>query len=116
MGMFDYVRYEHKCECGEIVTEFQSEDGPCLLKTLTPHQVKVFYTSCDNCGRWIQLYTKDLPPIPIEQKHKGIYFDDFMEWLRESGYDDLSGVSGFQYDAYVAGREHEANKRKIDFE
>ena len=53
MGMFDHVKYEAPCaKCGVILTDWQSKDGPCLLQTLDPHQVRNFYTSCDACKQW----------------------------------------------------------------
>lgn len=57
MGMFDYVVYpETVCRtCGEPVTEYQSKDGECELKHLTPEQLlfqsgedeAFFYGYCD---------------------------------------------------------------------
>ena len=55
MGMFDYVEYETKCpKCSETVTDFQSKDGPCVLKALKPKDVRRFYSSCDNCKEWLE--------------------------------------------------------------
>jgi len=56
MGMFDYVNTpEIKCpNCGEIVTGFQSKDGPCYLKTVEFWTLDNFYSSCDSCNAWIQ--------------------------------------------------------------
>ena len=55
MGMFDWVKYdEGKCpKCGEALSGWQSKDGPCVLAELEPWQVDNFYTSCDNCGQWV---------------------------------------------------------------
>lgn len=54
MGMFDYVEYECECPaCGTKVEDFQSKDGDCTLDTLQPDEVRNFYSSCKNCGIWI---------------------------------------------------------------
>ena len=53
MGMFDWIKYEAKCEkCGEQLKGFQSKDGPCELLKLEPKDVINFYTSCDKCNAW----------------------------------------------------------------
>jgi len=63
MGMFDHVAYAHTCTCGEIVTGFQSKDGPCELLSLTALQVSNFYSSCHNCNTWWEFNrTKKEPP------------------------------------------------------
>lgn len=55
MGMFDYVNYECECpECGGKVSGFQSKDGECLMDTLETKDVSNFYSSCDECGGWIE--------------------------------------------------------------
>ncbi len=57
MGMFDYVEYEMPCpDCGVLVDNFQSKDGPCVLDTVSPCDVQEFYTTCPGCGTWIALY------------------------------------------------------------
>ena len=51
MGMFDYVHFAMDCPtCGTIVSNFQSKDGPCDLKTIEPDGLNNFYTSCKNCS------------------------------------------------------------------
>jgi len=52
MGMFDYVSYDLKCDCGETFNNFQSKDGPCELRTLSPLQVDYFYGDCPHCGEY----------------------------------------------------------------
>ena len=49
MGMFDYIEHSYTCDCGNVVDDFQSKDGPCQLLTLTPLQVNNFYSNCDKC-------------------------------------------------------------------
>jgi hypothetical protein len=54
MGMFDYIKYSCACpECGAIVREWQSKDGPCVMSTLDPWRVENFYTSCPGCKTWL---------------------------------------------------------------
>lgn len=59
MGMFDYVDYEAPCgKCGEMIREFQSKDGPCLLKHISPRKVRRFYQTCAKCGEWNEFKVK----------------------------------------------------------
>lgn len=54
MGMFNYVKYKCACpNCGEEVTVFQTNNGDCTLKTVTPKKAKNFYSSCPSCETWI---------------------------------------------------------------
>jgi hypothetical protein len=51
--MFDYVRYTAPCKkCGEIISEWQSKDANCTLKTVDPGMVMNFYGSCPLCNEW----------------------------------------------------------------
>jgi hypothetical protein len=64
VGMFDYINYECVCPvCRSKVTGFQSKGGDCQLDTLEPQQVSRFYSSCGNCGCWINF---DRIPLPVE--------------------------------------------------
>ena len=59
MGMFDYVDYECVCPvCKSKVSGFQSKDGDCMMETLNPLSLHSFYTSCEQCGCWIQFNSK----------------------------------------------------------
>lgn len=59
MGMFDEVDYTAPCwRCGEEISTFQSKDGPCLLKRLSPKKVRNFYRSCSKCGAWNEYKVK----------------------------------------------------------
>lgn len=63
MGMFDYVNTGKPVPCpgcGELLTDFQSKDGHCLMDTIPWHQVFSFYTTCQNCGAWVE-YVRDRP-------------------------------------------------------
>ena len=54
MGMFDNIKYEAPCpKCGNILDDWQSKDGPCVLDKLEPWQVQHFYTLCKKCGSWV---------------------------------------------------------------
>ena len=53
MGMLDYVAYKAKCrKCGNMLDDWQSKDGDCLMDTIHPEAVNLFYTSCNECGAW----------------------------------------------------------------
>jgi hypothetical protein len=55
MGMYDDVEFKCDCpNCGEMVDGFQSKDGPCELKTLTPDRVLCWYSNCSHCGTWVE--------------------------------------------------------------
>ena len=56
MGMFDYVDAPPvKCECGKIVSGWQTKDLGCDLATVSPDEVETYYSSC-RCGRWHRFY------------------------------------------------------------
>lgn len=53
--MFDNINYEAPCpNCNELLNDWQSKDGPCVLEILEPWEVKAFYTSCPKCGAWVE--------------------------------------------------------------
>src|SRR5947209_9516122 len=59
MGLFDYVNFECDCPgCGAKLKGFQTKDRACVLDTLMPWEVDCFYTSCDNCGLWVEFRRK----------------------------------------------------------
>ena len=59
MGMFNYVDYEMICPvCYNKISEFQTKDGELELKTVKPHEVTNFYTTCPVCGCWIEFTAK----------------------------------------------------------
>ena len=59
MGMFDYVDFECVCpRCRGKITGFQTKDGDCSMATVHPSTLTNFYTSCDNCGAWIEYNRK----------------------------------------------------------
>ena len=61
MGMFDYVAFAADCpKCGAPVTDWQTKSTDCLLETVTPAEAGNWYSSCDNCGLWIEYTGK--PP------------------------------------------------------
>lgn len=68
MGMFDHVTYSAPCfNCGEILTEWQSKDGPCTLATLHPSQVEHMYANCGRCNAWNEYRVILDNPPPTEQ-------------------------------------------------
>ena len=67
MGMYDWITTpEVKCpQCNEILSGFQSKDGPCLLDTIHYTKVNNFYTGCIKCDNWIQFdKEEEQKPIP----------------------------------------------------
>ncbi len=83
MGMFDRIDFEVDCpKCGELVKDFQSKDGPCVLKTLQPHEVDYFYSSCDNCKEWIT-YSEGALYRPEEFKDRTHEIFDAIDALIE---------------------------------
>ncbi len=49
MSMFDYVAFSIPCpRCTEVITNFQSKDGPRDLQVFLPHMVKEMTGYCDN--------------------------------------------------------------------
>ena len=59
MGMYDNVTFKGNCpSCGAENTDWQSKDGPLALCTLDPVDVNYFYTSCKECGKWINAETE----------------------------------------------------------
>ena len=61
MGVFDYVDYEAPCpKCGRILTRdcWQSKEGFCIMETIKPEAVDVFYGYClkidGGCGTCIK--------------------------------------------------------------
>lgn len=55
MGMFDRVQYKDDCLiCKKPLDEFQSKDGPCVMTTVLPSEVRGFYAYCEECGAWNQ--------------------------------------------------------------
>jgi hypothetical protein len=54
IGMFDTVVFSMPCPfCQEIIPDFQSKDGDCILGSLKPHEVRNFYSSCPKCNAWV---------------------------------------------------------------
>lgn len=60
MGMFDWVNVRVDCPiCGENVEDFQTKFHPngyyaLSLTSKLPSEVDEFYSSCENCGAWIE--------------------------------------------------------------
>lgn len=78
MGMFDWVDFEIDCpKCGEKVTGFQTKDTECVLKTVKPSQIRDFYSICDNCQIWIQVYNKSTDSCKC--KNCGCVGDQILE-------------------------------------
>lgn len=59
MGMFDEVigvpASLSKCpSCDEKLDYWQSKDGKCLCNEIHFQKVDNFYTSCEECGTWVE--------------------------------------------------------------
>lgn len=75
MGMFDYVNYSCDCPaCKATVSSFQTKQKECLMDTLDPDDVDYFYSSCPNCGVWIDVRAEP----PVERK--------YIVTFKQSGY------------------------------
>lgn len=58
MGLFSYVKLEMNCPfCGHLLKEFQSKDG-ILMEENEPWTLNNFYTSCENCKKWVEYIRK----------------------------------------------------------
>ena len=67
MGMFDYVNFSMPCPtCGALIDGFQSKDGPCERRSLEPDDVDDFYSTCDSCGKWVEITRH--PHLPSERR------------------------------------------------
>ena len=67
MGMFDSIKdFKINCpECGEMVDDFQTKEGACILLDLDYWEVDTFYSECDKCHAWIEYYREHPPKIPV---------------------------------------------------
>jgi hypothetical protein len=71
MGMYDYVYYKTTCPgCDEMLDDFQSKDGDCLLDILQPQDVEFFYTSCDKCNEWVEFQVISKEPLELKLVEK----------------------------------------------
>jgi transcription elongation factor Elf1 len=70
MGMFDCVDYAMKCPvCGVMLDDFQTKDTQCSLESVSLSEVNYFYTSCGNCGTWVEFRrnrTSDIKDFTME--------------------------------------------------
>lgn len=74
MGMYDEVIYSAPCfNCGMVLTDWQTKDGPCCFEKMLPHQVMRFYTTCEKwdskynksgCGQWNEYEV--IPPTSLD--------------------------------------------------
>lgn len=88
MGMFDWVYYTTTCDCGRVLLDFQSKDGPCTMRRIEPHEVKRFYTMC-RCGLWneyevdaevdVIVRRMDIRKVKSEKITSEIDFNDMKE-------------------------------------
>lgn len=55
MGMFDEVNFKMGCpKCGKPVSGFQTKDLDCTMDMVEPDAIRNFYSSCRECGTWIE--------------------------------------------------------------
>ena len=58
--MFDWIKLELDCPiCGHKLSGFQSKDSSKNLDELEFLEVDNFYTSCENCGVWVEFNLKE---------------------------------------------------------
>ena len=59
MGVFDWVNFKALCpNCGMEVTGWQTKSTNCSLVTVTPAEAGNWYSSCSECGLWIEYEIK----------------------------------------------------------
>lgn len=69
MGMYDHVIFKDKCpKCGHEMEDFQTKERDCVMANLTPHQVTIFYTFCEDCGMWFNYRVEPKEGIVIIRK------------------------------------------------
>lgn len=57
--MFDWVNFKALCpECGTEVGGWQTKSASCSLITISPAEARNWYSSCPNCGLWIEYEAK----------------------------------------------------------
>ena len=55
MGMFNWVDFVCNCPlCDSEVIGFQTKDGELWCETVEPESINNFYSSCDDCGAWVE--------------------------------------------------------------
>lgn len=65
--MYDYVKFRMECpNCNRLVDDFQSKDRERILNTLEFWEVNTFYSSCKNCGTWIE-FNRIMKPCSIDE-------------------------------------------------
>jgi len=84
MGIFDSVNFKIKCsECGNVIDDFQSKDGDCLLNTLEFWEVDNFYSFCPTCNKRIEFTLKtevsDRIRKKIDELRKSLTIDDYIK-------------------------------------
>jgi len=84
MGMFDSINFKIKCsECGNVIDDFQSKDGDCLLNTLEFWEVDNFYSSCSTCNKRIEFTLKkevsERIRKTIDELRKSLTIDDYKK-------------------------------------
>lgn len=67
MGMFDYVKADPvTCECGEVISSWQTKDLDCEMEEVSPDEVDNYYALCERCGIWHEFHRpkiKNLNPF-----------------------------------------------------
>lgn len=68
MSLYDSVKFKANCwKCGKELSDFQTKDGECLMKLITPKEIGLgtFYSMCldQKCNAWNQF---DVIPKEIE--------------------------------------------------
>ena len=56
MGMFDFVEGEFKCpNCGCLITDFQTKEHECIMKTYDFRDCDYFYGPCPECDSMVEV-------------------------------------------------------------
>lgn len=85
MGLFNEVNVEVLCgQCGSLVTGFQSKSGLTTLDLVDPTEVDNFYSSCGECGHWVEFSL----PSPESSNHPQARSTPFNEKeIRSLGFE-----------------------------
>lgn len=66
-----------KCQCGNMLSGWQSKSGPCRNTRVHFTRVSNFYTSCHICGKWHEYVSGSLIDIPWHEPAPGRSMEDY---------------------------------------
>lgn len=70
MGTFDWVNVPVEIACPKcekaLTGGWQTKDTDCLMVKVELDEVDTFYTSCRECGEWVQYHRKQITKTPLD--------------------------------------------------